>query len=522
MKTLIRALPAVVAGTLLLAACGNSSGPKDEPLKLKTGKDTLLNISAAQLFDAGKGGAVTQIAKPEHGTVESVAGGGVRYMPDRGFTGTEKLKLTTAPGVALFSTDIAPLAEAGNATIQASAHGSALTPVPGAPGEFYGLTDRGPNVDGRSDDEKVEPVPDFTPEIGRFRLGGGTATLERVIKLTAPDGAPLNGLVDPGAATGETIVDLDGRPQPTSVRGLDPEGLVAMKDGTFWVSDEYGPYLVHFDANGKELERLSPGKGLPAELALRTPNQGMEGLTVTPDGGTLVGIMQSALKTPGLGGSAKSVPLTRIVTVDLKTKAVREFGYLLDDPQKTGKAVSEITAVSPTEFLVDERDGKLAPGANKVIYRVDIAGATDIGPSTKVGQYSPNAGIEVGGQALETMVGVTDPAAAQAKLKQAGITVVKKTVALDLGKLLDRLSPRGMFYAHDKIEGVATLDGGRTLYISNDSDFGLAGLDSEKPPFTLKEKTLPNGMQDTGEILEVDTSKVTEPTVERSIEVSVR
>ena len=107
------------------------------------------------------------------------------------------------------------------------------------------------------------------------------------------------------------------------------------------MSDEYRPFLVHFDAKGEELERLSPFNGtLPRELSLRSPNQGMEGLTVTPDGSTLVGIMQSALATPGLEGSAKNVPLTRIVTVNLATKAMKEYLYPLANPQDTKVAVS--------------------------------------------------------------------------------------------------------------------------------------------------------------------------------------
>ena len=94
---------------------------------------------------------------------------------------------------------------------------------------------------------------------------------------------------------------------------------------------------------------------------MRSPNQGMEGLTITPDGSTLVGIMQSALKTPGLEGSAKPVPLARIVTVNLATKAVKEYLYPLANPAETKVALSEITALSDTQFLVDERDGELQP-----------------------------------------------------------------------------------------------------------------------------------------------------------------
>jgi hypothetical protein len=106
--------------------------------------------------------------------------------------------------------------------------------------------------------------------------------------------------------------------------GYDPEGLVAMPDGSFWVSDEYGPFITHFTAQGEELARLSPFKtgpeALPAELKNRVPNRGMEGLTLTPDGHT------------------------------------HEYLFLLDEPATTGVANSEITALSDNTFLIDERD----------------------------------------------------------------------------------------------------------------------------------------------------------------------
>jgi hypothetical protein len=54
--------------------------------------------------------------------------------------------------------------------------------------------------------------------------------------------------------------------------------------------------------------------------------------------------------------------MLRIVTVKLRTRATHEYLYLLDNPKDTGTAVSEITALSPTTFLVDERNGKLPAG----------------------------------------------------------------------------------------------------------------------------------------------------------------
>jgi Esterase-like activity of phytase len=185
---------------------------------------------------------------------------------------------------------------------------------------------------------------------------------------------------------------------------------------------------------------------LPREFSLRSPNQGMEGLTITPDDSTLVGIMQSALKTPGLEGSAKPVPLARIVTVNLATKAVKEYLYPLANPAETKVAVSEITALSNTLFLVDERDGELQPRGNKKVYIADIADATDVGPGANVpgGVYRADAGgLQLDGKPVETLVGVSSDVAAVDKLRSLGVTVASKPLKLDLGALLTELNDGG-------------------------------------------------------------------------------
>ncbi|MGZ8179151.1 esterase-like activity of phytase family protein [Williamsia sp. SKLECPSW1] len=523
----------MVAGTACLvatSACSSGSSAADDTLAADAGRPT--TFSYEQILRATGGATPVRYAAPAHGTIRPASDGGITYIPTDGYTGTDRIVATTSAAVSLYPSDIGPLATVGGVPIGGSGYGSAFTPVPGTTDEFYGLTDRGPNVDGRTDTEKVLPLPDFHPAIGRFRLVDGRAELVSTITLTGPDGRPLNGRVDPRASTGETLVDLSGTALPTSDHGLDTEGLVALPDGTFWVSDEYGPFIVHLDSSGRESARLSPFDGsLPRELSLRTPNQGMEGLTITPDGTTLVGIMQSALRTPGLSGSAKSVPVTRIVTVDLRTRAVSEYLYPLANPQKTKVAVSEITALSGTRFLVDERDGKLEPGANKKLWIADISAATDVGPRSRVAgaRYDAGAGgLLVGGRPIETVVGVTTDTAAVAHLRSMGITPASKTLDVDLGGLVTRLDPSGGFFGHDKVEGVAALDGGTRLAISNDSDFGLAGLASTTPRFTLRPKVLANGLQDSGEVLVLDTTQLsgtgrdTVPTAETDISVSVR
>jgi hypothetical protein len=206
--------------------------------------------------------------------------------------------------------------------------------------------------------------------------------------------------------------------------------------------------------------------------------------------------------------------------------------------------VSEITALSNTKFLVDERDGNQGePGkaAFKDLYEIDLTGATDVlqgatytfqTGSTTLLDTTKQQGLLVNGQSIEAYVGAVPTAQAELKLDQAGIQPVSKTPYLDVGTLLNQLDPSGAFFSHDKIEGVATTDGGQTLYLSNDSDFGmdhLLGVDeatceasgesntaactpvksTTTGRFLLHQKTLDaSGVVDDGEVLEVDVSKL--------------
>lgn len=409
----------------------------------------------------------------------------------------------TSISIKTYRQDLKPIGKIGTTTVTGDGYGSAVASVPGHADEVYGLTDRGPNVDGPNG-TKIEAYPTFAPAIGRFRLHNGKATLIKKITLSAKDGTPYNGLVNTVADTGETITKLDGTVLPKSPNGYDSEGLVALKDGTFWVSDEYGPFITHFDSRGRAISRFSPyDNTLPAELKLRTPNKGMEGLTITPDGKTLVGIMQSAL-TQTDAAKASKVGVSRIVTVDIKTGKTHEYAYALDNAKDKGTAVSEIAALSSTQFLVDERDGNLEPGADKKLWKIDISGATDIGKTTTVGTYDASRGILIGGKTLEAVAGASDQAGTTAALSTAGVTVAAKSLYLDLAGLVSAYAPDGSFFGHDKVEGVAVLDGGRKLIVSNDSDFGIDASVGDAPPFGLHTKVLPTGKQDFGEFLVID------------------
>ena len=343
-------------------------------------------------------------------------------------------------------------------------YGSAVAVDPAAPDVFYMLTDRGSNVAGQAANSIIIGKPDFAPQIGKFRLKDGKLVLEQIIELKNANGIKLNGLPNPigMGASGETAYDLNGQIIAASVDGIDSEGLVRAADGSFWISDEYGPHIAHFDASGKTIERINPfgtgtgGRKIPAVFANRRANRGMEGLAITPDGKTLVGMMQSPMYNPSKAATAASVVL-RILTFDISTGATKQYVYLMDNVSLTG--VSDIVAVNSTTFLTLERDGLYGgaatnPAAVKKVYKIDLASATDISDPSNGANGKLYSGKTV--EELNNTAGLT----------AAGVVPVTKTLTLDLLKDLPNV------YPHDKAEGLAILPG-NILVISNDDDFGV-------------------------------------------------
>jgi len=353
--------------------------------------------------------------------------------------------------------------------------GSAMAADPNAADVFYMLTDRGANVAGKVANSIIIGKSDFDPQIGKFRLKDGKLVLEQTIELKNTDGGKLNGLPNPigQGNTGETPYDLNGNLLTPSVDGIDSEGLVRAADGSFWVSDEYGPHIVHFDATGRTIERINPfgtgtgGRKIPAVFSTRRANRGMEGLAITPDGKTLVGMMQSPMYNPSKSAVGNSTVL-RILTFDIATGATKQYVYLMDNATLTG--VSDIAAVTATTFLTIERDGLYGgaatnPAAFKKVFKIDLSAATDISDATNGANGKLYSGKTV--EQLNDLAG----------LQGAGITPVSKTLVLDLLKDLPTV------YPHDKAEGLALLPG-NILAISNDDDFGV--VDNGNSGFAAK------------------------------------
>ncbi|MBD3801549.1 MAG: esterase-like activity of phytase family protein, partial [Campylobacterales bacterium] len=368
-----------------------------------------------------------------------------------------------------------------NFEIRNGGFGSAATADPDNVNRFYAMTDRGPNAKYR--DGKMFPTPDYTPRIGLFEIAAdGSVSMVKEILLKDTDGNVISGLPNtpefggtgeiPYDAEGNLIADENNASKPkTDDFGLDSEGLTALTDGTFWVSDEYGPHMVHYDANGKEIGRINPFANdkrntwtLPAEFGNRWANRGMEGLTITPDQSTLVGVMQSTLDNPT---KAVRGVLTRIVTIELATGKMKQYLY---KQEKAKNSNSEITALSNDTFLIIERDGtfyKDTTSGQKHVYKIKLSTGTDLESVTLGTDMTQDAALGLLIDVNATTKGQTLEQVALLEggwdiLKDHGIVPVQKELVVDM--------IAQNHYPHDKMEGLIVFDDSR-LGILNDDDF---------------------------------------------------
>ena len=241
---------------------------------------------------------------------------------------------------------------------------------------------------------------------------------------------------------------------------LDPEGIRAEPDGSFWLADEYGPWIDQYSAAGVRTRRLA----VPSKFIIETPsqdptrelppvctkgrqaNRGFEGLARSPDGTKLWAILQSPLiQDNALDERAKRAGLNiRILELTIKGPSAGTTRELVYQLEKGSNGVSEILALSDHQLLVLERDGEFSREAVwRRLYTIDITKATDV-------------------SAVESLPREDLPDA---------ITPVAKTKFLDFCDERFALVGKNM---PEKIEGLAlgpTLaDGRRTLIVTIDND----------------------------------------------------
>jgi hypothetical protein len=376
-------------------------------------------------------------------------------------------------------------------------------------GTLFALPDRGPNGVGKvgfSDyaGRAISFAITFSPYTGAADLPAA-ATSQNQIAFTATGGIIFRDFKDAPTtgfdATGTTVEKGMQLPSPAAGTpgagriSLDAEGLRFLKDGSFYVSDEYGANVYYFNSKGVMQGVILPPPALQPRDAQgnlsyttqtdavtgRRFNQGLEGVAITPDSKKLVTLLQTGTYQDTTKNQQDRTN-TRLMIYDIsKTrtpiKPVADYVLQLPiynangngAPNRTA-AQSELLALNDTQFLVLSRDGNGLGTANlnpvyKSILLVDTTGATNIAGTTYETTYTP---LSPGG-----VLSATIKPMQQVEL----VNMLNATQLTKFGENLDNITPTRLTLG-EKWEGmtlVSALDekapNDYFLFVGNDNDF---------------------------------------------------
>jgi glycerophosphoryl diester phosphodiesterase len=265
--------------------------------------------------------------------------------------------------------------------------------------------------------------PDFLLRIYRVKprwetaFGGrGEIRIKRYISLRDPDHKiPF------------AIVHEDSRDRLLTGQDFDIESIQRAKDGSFWIGDEFGPWLLHVSRRGKMLQAPVPfpdGKGpdnatlSPGETPNTSRSRGLEAMAARPDGHRLYPILEGSL--------TNDPNKRRRVVYEFDTLRNRYTGrtwaYRVDADTNM---VADAQWVGHKKLMVIERDDFNGPPAvTKRVYTVDlnrrdaagfakkslfidllnIANPDEIGVAASPGAYGVGEPFKFPFQSVETIV----------------------------------------------------------------------------------------------------------------------
>jgi glycerophosphoryl diester phosphodiesterase len=228
-------------------------------------------------------------------------------------------------------------------------------------GTFWAMPDNGFGTKANSTDFLLR-IYLVRPRWGR---GESSGSIQIIRYLTLSD--PRNMINFP-------IVRESSRKRLLTGGDFDVESLQRMPDGTFWIGEEFGPFLLHVDRRGRLLSRpvSSPLGKSPQHprLGESTPTTGASGgfeaTALSPNGRYLYPILEKSLVDD-------SDPRRRVIS-EFDTRAGRYTGRRWDYRVDTdANLVADAQMLSKNTMLVLERDDFDGDAAvTKRIYRVDL------------------------------------------------------------------------------------------------------------------------------------------------------
>lgn len=251
----------------------------------------------------------------------------------------------------------------------------------GFAGVFVTLGDRGFNV---PDEHEFRNYSTRVHRIA-FELSGATLSLVPLGTRYVRDekGALTTGL-DPAWGTTKQFGVALPAPKDGPAAGrlsLDTEGLAVRADGSFFISDELGPNIYACAPGGRMTGVITPPEAFvptyDGKLCFsarnakpdrgRMPNDGFEGLSLSPSGRRLYALLQNPL-AQDRKGKRTAQRYTRLLAYDVSGKRLPEapsahyvvelplHGETLDGPMTEAAEANEIVSLGDSRFLILTRE----------------------------------------------------------------------------------------------------------------------------------------------------------------------
>ena len=226
-------------------------------------------------------------------------------------------------------------------------------------GEWLAMADNGFGNKANSFDFRIRAYF-LRPDFKTARDGSGDVEVLDYIEFSDPDA--LIGFPIINETTDRVLTGAD----------IDPESLQRGRNGDLWVGDEFGPWILHFDASGRLLAPpISLPDGLDAAANPKNdgdininPSRGIEAMAMTPNGRYLYVVLEGAV----IGDAPAS---RRVYEYDTRRGV---FARLPDyRTEVAGHFIADAQAADRRHVLVIERDGGRGLAALfRRVYEVDL------------------------------------------------------------------------------------------------------------------------------------------------------
>jgi glycerophosphoryl diester phosphodiesterase len=374
----------------------------------------------------------------------------------------------TLEGRAVLPADTFAEGPSSGAVLDEDTKGGRMPPFEGQPvggvsavldeggGEYLAMADNGFGQKANSADFLLRAYyirPDFETAEG----GSGEIQTGQFVQLRDPDRhVPFE------------ITNEESEDRLLTGADFDIESVRRDDQGNLWFGDEFGPFLLHTDAEGRFLEAPIPLPGVksPDNPTLEDgeePNlltsKGFEGMAVSADGTILYPVLEGALEED----QDRSQRLVYEFDIEGKRYTGDVSQYRTETPDNS---IGDLTPLGRGRFLVIERDNEQGEDASfKKVYEVDF-GRTD------------SEGFLIKRQLLD-LLAIRDPDLLSEPAREG-----------DVG-LGDPFA-----FPFQTIESILPLEGGRLLLL-NDNNYPLsAGRNPDRPDDTEAIIVLSNILQD--------------------------